>query len=159
MRAFGTHFVGRLLRVLKARTPPTAPIFSVLNLPAYEKAVAAAVVAPRLSPLKLTPHSARHGGASTARYLAALDMREIQRRGRWAAAGSVWRYDKIGRLTRQVSLTPAAVVIDGADLLKGSPSRLERALSEVVGTLAPARTPAAKRLGAAASASKRRATK
>lgn len=134
---FPAGFVGKLLRVLKARTLPTEAILAGLCLPAYEKAMAAGVRALGLSALKLTPHSARHGGASSARYLGALDMREIQRRGRWAAASSVRRYDKIGRLTRQVSLTPAAVMTGGDSLLAGSPSRLETALREAADALAP----------------------
>lgn len=132
VKGFRTLFVRTLLRKMKQRVGPADRIFQALTLPAYKKQLHRATLALRLAPLKLTPHSARHGGASTARYLGELDLREIQRRGQWTAASSVRRYDKAGRLTRQVSLAPADVVNDGDDVLRGSPSALETTLLEAL---------------------------
>ena len=54
-----------------------------------------------LEPLALTPHSWRHGGASVDA-LAGVDITTIQRRGRWQCISSVRRYEKHGKLLRQI---------------------------------------------------------
>ena len=54
-----------------------------------------------LKPLALTPHSWRHGGASVDA-LAGVDITTIQRRGRWQCISSVRRYEKHGKLLRQI---------------------------------------------------------
>ena len=63
--------------------------------------MAKAVSALNLTALKITPHCMRHGGASVDALCGKL-LPEIQRRGRWAAASSVKRYEKTGRLLKQL---------------------------------------------------------
>ena len=56
-----------------------------------------------LSQLNMTPHCLRHGGPSTDRLLNARSLQDVQRRGRWLAMDSVRRYEKHGRLLRQLN--------------------------------------------------------
>ncbi len=115
----GLGFVGRILHNLKDVTPKKRAPFWLLTWAQYEKHLHAAVVACGLKALHITPHSARHGGASTAAFNKLLSIKEIQKRGRWLAPKSVRRYEKSGKLTRQVALMPKTLVRSGEALLKG----------------------------------------
>ncbi len=86
-----------------------------MTLAQYEKHLHKAVVTCGLTAL----HSARHGGASTAAFKQLLSIKEVQKRGRWLAPKSVRRYEKSGKLTRQMALMPKAFVRSGEALLKG----------------------------------------
>lgn len=101
----GRAWIAQLLVALKRSTSDLHKVFCV-DLPQYEKIFARAVDACGFQRMRLTPHCCRHGGASAdfARQLRTLV--EVQRRGRWRAASSVRRYEKAGRLTRQVALIP-----------------------------------------------------
>ena len=101
------EFLQEALVVLSDNTHPKYPVFHPLNLPRYETLVRDAARKCSLEVLKASPHSVRHGGASTAAYHGLLDIKGIMRRGRWKAHNSVRRYEKHGRLQRQLSkLTP-----------------------------------------------------
>jgi hypothetical protein len=69
-----------------------------------ESAFRRAVFRLDLSQLKLTPHCGRHGGPSTDMLLGVTTLRDVQRRGRWEAPSSVKRYEKHGKLLRQLNL-------------------------------------------------------
>ena len=53
--------------------------------------------------MRLTPHTARHGGASEDYFQKLRDIRSIQARGRWEAPRSTARYKKPGKLCRQIA--------------------------------------------------------
>ncbi len=89
-----------------------------------------------LTKFKVTPHSARRGGASTASCFKALKIKGIQRRGRGLAPKSVRRYEKSGKLTRQVALMDKAVVGQGEHLLRGP---LKKLVSEAFRSIAKLR--------------------
>ena len=62
-----------------------------------------AVAACQLGTLQLVPHCARHGGASEDYAGGVRLLPAIQRHGRWMCKKSVTRYEKSGRLQRQVA--------------------------------------------------------
>ncbi len=102
----------------------------------YGSLLKKAVEACGLSKLNITPHSARHGGASTATYFKLLKIKEIQRRGRWLAPKSVRRCEKSGKLTRQVALMEKADFRQGEQLLRGP---LKKLVSEALRSIAKLR--------------------
>ena len=55
-------------------------------------------------PADLTPHCARHGGASADAYLRTRSLTEIQHRGRWEALTSVARYKRPGSYIREMAV-------------------------------------------------------
>ena len=61
-----------------------------------------------LDALRLSPHSARHGGASEDFFRQIRSLAEIKKRGQWESAASVARYEKSGKLVRQMNLLPLA---------------------------------------------------
>ena len=85
-------------------------------------------------PSKLyTPHSCRHGGASTDRFLNVRDSWDVQRRGRWAAQSSVGRYEKHALLLKGISsLSPEL-----QSRASAAPKRLQKLLSDFLSTAAP----------------------
>lgn len=98
----GRAFVLPLLTQLRrARREPHRLLFPV-QLPEYSRRLHAAATRLRLEPLKLTPHTARHGGASEDYYRSVRDIASIQARGRWESSRSVARYRKPGKLCRQI---------------------------------------------------------
>jgi hypothetical protein len=103
-------FVPEILRHLKKITPAGSPLFGPSDLSKYGSLLQEAVTACGLAKLHITPHSARHGGASSASYRKLLKIKEIQRRGRWLVPKSVRRYETSGKLTRQVALMDKATV-------------------------------------------------
>ena len=103
----GRGFVAPLLMALKAAKRGTQRLLS-LTLPQLDQCFADAVAALGLQRLRATPHCCRHGGASTDFSLKVRSLDEVQRRGRWKAHSSVRRYEKAGRLTRQLSFLSRA---------------------------------------------------
>lgn len=74
------------------------------NLDQFEKQFKASVDALKLQKLKLTPHCLRHGGASHDFLAGIRSLQEIQQRGCWACFESVRRYQKHGRISKQLNL-------------------------------------------------------
>ncbi|CAK0861131.1 unnamed protein product, partial [Prorocentrum cordatum] len=107
------RWVAKLLRDLKATTPPTRPLFPFSHRE-FEVAFREAADAAGLQRLRLCPHSLRHGGASTDFALKHRSLAEVQRRGRWKCAASVRRYEKAGRLTRQLAKLSRGQLSDAA---------------------------------------------
>eukprot|EP00971_Amphidinium_carterae_P312547 6212249-Amphidinium_carterae.1 len=98
--------VGVLQALYRAARCPSTPLFSI-DLRTYEVAVKAASAACGLNELGITPHGFRHGGPSTDYALGLLSLGDIQLRGAWRSRRSVLRYQKSGRLMRQLdALTP-----------------------------------------------------
>ena len=98
LKGMKLEFVASILKELKRITPIGTTLFSPLTLAKYGSMIAKAVAGTGLTKLRITPHSARHGGASTASLLKILKVKELQRRGRWLAPKSVRRYEKSGKL-------------------------------------------------------------
>ena len=71
-----------------------------------------------LQRLRLCPHALRHGGASSDFALKHLTLSEVQRRGRWKCVASVRRYEKAGRLTRQLAKLSSAQLSDASRVSK-----------------------------------------
>ena len=118
------HFVAALLRRrADAAKNKFAPIFNLL-LSDYERLIADALISCRLSGLNLVPHCARHGGASTDFHNRSRTLSEIQKRGRWKARASVLRYEKDGRLVRQLSRMTAAQLVAARKAIKALPRLL-----------------------------------
>jgi len=76
-------------------------LFPSVTLATFEKALAAASKKLRYSAVIVQPHVIRHSSASNDAFFKRRDLREIQKRGRWAARGSVSRYEKHGLMMRQ----------------------------------------------------------
>jgi len=74
----------------------------------------------------VTPHTARHGGASADRATGARDFAAIKARGRWDADRSVARYKKAGMYWRQLSRLPAELRDRAAALLNSMPAEAVR---------------------------------
>ena len=100
-------FAASLLVRLKEATAPARRVFPV-SLHTLDARLRCAVRPLGIERLRLTPHTARHGGASTDFASDQRPIDSIQRRGRWKAIASVRRYEKAGRLNRQIAmLSPA----------------------------------------------------
>lgn len=91
-------WIPRLLVTMKRDAGPLKRLVSVTAVE-YETAFFSAVQALNLRRLKC-----RHGGPSTDVALGVRGLAAVARRGRWKAGASVRRYEKCGRLSRQVSL-------------------------------------------------------
>lgn len=133
LAALGLPFVPKALLALQLHEVRGAPLLDPLTLAQYENAFRKAARATGLSILRPTPHACRHGGASLAAFRGGLDAAGIQRRGRWVVAKSVRRYEKHGKLLRQIAKMDKTMVRRGAALLDGGSKsplamRLDRAL-------------------------------
>ena len=104
-------FVANLLMIRKQQTPPLRRLFPI-SVQKFNILVQQAARLAGLTRLRLSPHCARHGGASTDYALGLRTLQAIQRRGRWLAPASVRRYEKAGRLNKQLSLMTAAQLAD-----------------------------------------------
>ena len=82
-----------------------------LGLVQYEKDVPAAVKALKLDALRLTAHTARHGGASADFFLEARTIDLIKERGRWGCDASVRRYKKSGVYAEQLARVPRKILL------------------------------------------------
>ncbi|CAK0816768.1 unnamed protein product, partial [Prorocentrum cordatum] len=96
------RWVARLIRDLKRAKPATWPLFP-FTAREFQAALRQAGDAAGLQRLRLGPHALRHGGASVDYALQDRSPAEVQRHGRWKCAASVSRYEKAGRLTRQLA--------------------------------------------------------
>ena len=74
-----------------------------ISLAKYETLTRTAARELNLNALKLSPHSWRHGGPSTDPLVAHRTRAQIQPRGRWRCPASVARYEKHGKLLRQLA--------------------------------------------------------
>ena len=99
----GRGLVHDFLKALKRARQPNQLLFP-FNLATYEKLLNAASARLKLGRLRLTPHTARHGGPSEDCYGGHRDIPAIQSRGRWEHPRSVARYRKPGKLLRQKKL-------------------------------------------------------
>lgn len=84
-------------------------LFHLLTYPTYRKLLAEASVQAGLPDL-VTPHMARHGGASEFFHRSLRGLLAIQFRGRWRSTSSVQRYGKTGRLLTAAKRAKPAVV-------------------------------------------------
>jgi integrase len=127
---------GELLAALKKAASPHQEILDPLTLALYEAKMRETMDALGLTELHFTPHSARHGGASTAMEKRLLDAKGIMKRGRWLAPKSVRRYEKAGKLLRMVECAGPELIDNGAQLLTSNDSAslayiAKKALSKV----------------------------
>ena len=81
-------------------------------LASYEADVVKAAAALKLDALRLTSHTARHGGASMDYFLKARSLEDIRERGRWACEQSVRRYKKTGTYAEQLARLPPSLIVD-----------------------------------------------
>ena len=139
----GLEWVESLMVKLKEAAVAQQRLFDPLNLAEYEALLRDTSTDIKLSELHITPHSMRHGGASLASYNKILDADGIRKQGRWNAEKSARRYEKKGRLTRQVAKMSAKQVQKGADLLRDN--NLRNKIFDFVKTLAKQRWRLAKR--------------
>ena len=100
---FGRAWIADLTAALAKRRAGLQQLLPI-TLGQWEASFRRAVSDLRLDSLRASPHTLRHGAASTDYALKARDLLEIQRRGRWKAVASVRRYEKSGRLAAQVAL-------------------------------------------------------
>jgi hypothetical protein len=100
--AAGRAFAGTALMHAKADAASLSRAFPI-SLAVFERKFSEASKALNLNRLMCTPHCLRHGGPSTDFALGFRSLSSIQRRGRWHAASSVKRYEKAGRLNKQVA--------------------------------------------------------
>lgn len=94
-------WVSRIVENLKNNAGDTKALLPVSHA-AFERAFAEALKATSLTSLRTTPHCCRHGAPSTDFALSLRSLAEIGRRGRWKAPASIRRYEKAGRLNRQL---------------------------------------------------------
>jgi hypothetical protein len=107
------------------KTLPTSysPLAGI-TLAQYEAALRYATKQAGLTSLKLTPHCARHGGASQDSQGEFRTLADIQQRGRWEAASSVARYKRSGTLERQLKKFSPAQLKLAASLQHSLPGTL-----------------------------------
>ena len=106
-RLSGRSFVAGMICRKKKLNRPLVKSWS-LSLGTLDRWFSEATTARSLRSQRLTPHCARHGAASSDSALGLRSLDEIQRKGRWLASTSVRRYEKAGRLNRQVCLMTSA---------------------------------------------------
>ena len=90
-----------MVRKVRQKRSPLQRMWD-LDITALSRHFQQAVQRTGLGRLRLTPHCARHGAASTDYALGHRTLGEIQRKCRWLVATSVRRYEKAGRLNKQV---------------------------------------------------------
>ena len=100
-------WISMIAAALRARARRhSAPLFGI-TLQVYEKLLKSACRDLQLN-IELTPHCLRHGGPSTDALLEVRNLDDIQKRGAWSARSSVLRYEKHGRLLKQLNRMSAA---------------------------------------------------
>ena len=93
---------------ISALPSPEARLFN-LTLSEYEQAFRWGLSSLKLDDLKMSPHSARHGGASEDAYNNVRTIEAVKERGRWQALASVARYRKAGSYLRTVASLPTSI--------------------------------------------------
>ena len=96
----GKPWVATLIARLARRR--RGSLFGSLSLSRFEAVFKTAALRAGVASLRLTPHCARHGAASTAYATGRLSLKDIQKRGRWRSHQSVRVYEKSARFTRQL---------------------------------------------------------
>lgn len=119
-------WIGPLLSGLVARHPGLEPLWD-FDEHEFRTAFARAAELSGLRHLHLTPYHLRHAGPSWDALRRRRSQREIQRRGRWASALSVQRYERSSRVVAVLQDLPSPVL----DYLKACEARLS---SIVLGT-------------------------
>ncbi|CAK0811644.1 unnamed protein product [Prorocentrum cordatum] len=107
----------KILQVLHRTTEAGALVFDGLSLSSYERVFRRGTLELGLENLRLTPHCLRHGGASTDG-LDDLPIVQIQKRGRWKSLASCKRYEKKGRLLKQLDRLKAVPGVHGETSLQ-----------------------------------------
>ncbi|CAK0838390.1 unnamed protein product [Prorocentrum cordatum] len=107
----------KILQVLHRTTEAGALVFDGLSLNSYERVFRRGTLELGLENLRLTPHCLRHGGASTDG-LDDLPIVQIQKRGRWKSLASCKRYEKKGRLLKQLDRLKAVPGVHGETSLQ-----------------------------------------
>ena len=120
-----------ILAQLVRATKPGEFLFPDLTAAKYELIFRRACVALGFDGLKLCPHSLRHGGASVDA-LNGIDTITIQKRGRWNVIASCRRYEKKGRILKQLSILGAARVQESTKELAWLVSKLPALLFSAV---------------------------
>ena len=99
-RGIVKFFLGALVAARRHHLRKLFPI----SLAEFESTLKKAAAVLNLTSMRMTPHTARHGGASEDYFQIARDIKSIQARGRWESPRSVGRYRKPGKLCRQLTL-------------------------------------------------------
>ena len=105
----GRGILGKLFEKWWRRRGAQQLLFST-PLPSYEADVTKAAAHLKFDNLRLSSHTARHGGASQDYFLSTRSIQEIQERGRRACEQSVRRYKKIGKYAEQLARLPSSCV-------------------------------------------------
>ena len=113
-----------LLEALYHQAGPTGLIFVPLNLAKYEATLAKGVVAVGLEDLHVTPHTARHTGASRLLLKKWLSLSSVTTRGGWTCDSSVRRYAKAGRLHKQLHRLSLKQMTRAGTLLRSGESAI-----------------------------------
>ena len=95
----------------------------------YEAAFRTAATRLDLLALETSPHAVRHGAASHDKFCNLRTLPEIQKRGQWATSSSVARYEKHGKLLRQLHRLSASQQVTAKEAEVSFPSRLIWALN------------------------------
>ncbi|CAK0801704.1 unnamed protein product, partial [Prorocentrum cordatum] len=107
----------KILQVLHRTTEAGALVFDGLSLSSCERVFRRGTLELGLENLRLTPRCLRHGGASTDG-LDDLPIVQIQKRGRWKSLASCKRYEKKGRLLKQLDRLKAVPGVHGETSLR-----------------------------------------
>eukprot|EP00974_Lingulodinium_polyedra_P022761 2199756-Lingulodinium_polyedra.AAC.1 len=85
-----------------------AAVLFPFSLAKYGSVVSKACDQLGIKQLKMAPHCFRHSGPSQDSYVGTRTLGQIQKRGGWRSRASVLRYEKHGKLLRQLSLLSLA---------------------------------------------------
>ena len=92
--------------VAAAKAENASTLSFLLSYPTYASLISGAAVEAGI-PFRVTPHLARHGGASEDFFRRKRSLDEIQKRGRWRDKRSVTRYEKSGMLLKSLGMLSA----------------------------------------------------
>jgi len=123
----GRSWIREVASALVYKRDRRAAVFDI-DLPAYEKLFRQATKALQISALKPCPHAVRHAGPSHDAWTNALTLADIRKRGGWLAESSTCRYEKHGRLLRQVARLSSAQQKLARQVATDFPARLKAAL-------------------------------
>mmetsp|Transcript_49406 Transcript_49406/g.117568 ORF Transcript_49406/g.117568 Transcript_49406/m.117568 type:complete len:392 (-) Transcript_49406:322-1497(-) len=97
------EWITAVLQALYSRARRPSDKLFTISLAQLESSVRRAALATHLTSLEVCPHALRHGRPSADHALGLLSLDEIQVRGGWRSQRSVQRYQKSGRLMRQLA--------------------------------------------------------